>query len=426
MVVVVRVSGQKRKFPLGWLVIGLAVGGAIYWGPGLLGKGGKPPEAAQAEGMPASVASVISENVAPWSEFSGRIEAMGDVEIRPQVGGQITQVLFKDGSDVKRGQPLFTIDPRPYEAEMNRARGAYASAQSAAENARQNFARVQKLVKSKAVSQSEFEASKSALAQAEGALATAKGALQAAEVNLGYAHIVAPISGKISRAEITEGNLVQAGPNAPLLASIVKLSPIYASFELDEQTFLKTIQGVTPDKLKNVPVEVQLSGSDKAISAKVHSFDNQIAAGSGTIRVRAVIENKDGALVPGLFAKVRLAAPEQVASVLIHPTTVGTDQSKKFVLVVNKENKTEYREVKLGPLYDGLQIVTAGLEPGERIVAAGLQRMRPGMPVTPKEVDMRTLKPLAPEAGSETPAAPAEGAPAAPEAAADAPAETAK
>ena len=396
---VTRRSSGKRGFPLGWLIAGLVVGGAIYWGTGLLhndaGKGGP-----QGGGVPASVAEVIAKGVTPFSEFSGKIEAVSAAEIRPQVGGQITQVLFKDGSEVKKGDALFVIDPRPYEAEVERSKGVLASAQSAQLNASQNLKRAKQLIKAKAISTAEYDQLVSAATQAEGAFASAKGALTNAQVNLDYAHITAPISGKISRAEITEGNVVQAGGGAPLLASIVTLSPIYASFDIDEQTFLHTIQGVPASELKSIPVEVGLSGdAGTAIKATIHDFDNQIAPGSGTIRVRAVIANKDGALVPGLFAKVRLGTPQPVNTVLINPVAIGTDQDKKFVLALDADNKAEYRVVTLGAVLDGMQMVTSGLKAGDRIVVSGLQRLRPGVPVMAQMVDMRTLK------GADAPAA---------------------
>lgn len=407
-------SGKRRFSFKKWLILA-ALGVAVFYGaPKLFGHGGTMgPPGAPPPGtpMPASVATVVHKPVMVWTSFPGRIEAAQSVEIRPRVSGQITQVHFKDGAEVKRGDALFTLDPRPFEAEVNRAQGALSAAESAAAKARQEYGRAAQLVKSKAVSQSEFDQKKSASAEADGALASARGALQAAQVNLSYAHITAPISGKISRAELTEGNLVQSGPNAPLLASIVNLSPIYASFELDEKSFLSTIQGVPAAKLKQIPVEVTLAGEHAApIAASIHAFDNQIAPGSGTLRVRAVMENRDGALVPGLFANVRMGKPEETASTLINPLAIGTDQNKKFVLVVNAEGKAEYREVKSGALVDGLQVVNEGLAEGEKIVVEGLQRLKPGTPVIATEVDMTTLKPLnaSPEAAPD--AKPAEAA----------------
>lgn len=394
---------EKRKFPLKWLIAGLAVGAAIFWGPGLLHKGGDaaaPAAAAGAGGPPVSVATVINKPVTQWREFSGILQAVNAVEVRPRIGGQITGIHFTDGGEVKKGQLLFTIDPRPYEAAMISAKGSMTETQA-------TLGRAKKLIASKSISRAEFETAQSAYDRA-------LGNYKAAEVNLDYTRITAPISGKISRAEITLGNLVDAGGQAPLLASIVDLSPIYASFDVDEQTFLSAIQGVPAAKLKTIPVEVALGNQQGAFTkATIHSFDNQIAPGSGTIRVRALLENKDATLVPGLYARARLGSADAAESILIHPAAVGTDQDKKFVIVVNAESKAEYRPVKLGGLVDGLQVITEGLKPGEQIIVNGLQRAQPGTPVTAEPVDMETLKPLNPPA--EAPAAevaPEEGKPA--------------
>ncbi len=377
---------KKRRSPLKWIILAGVAGVAIYYGPKLFGgagdagaAGGMPPGGP----MPASVATVIAKPVITWSEYSGRIEAVSAAEIRPRVGGQIVGVHFKDGEEVKKGELLFTIDPRPYEAAFISAKGAYTQTQA-------NFARLGKLVKSKAISQAEYEAAQSANQQA-------LGNYKAAEVNLEYTKITAPISGKISRAEITVGNNVEAGPSAPLLASIVMLSPVYASFELDEKSYLSAIQGVPTSKLKNIPVEVGMSNdAGTPIKATIHSFDNQIAAGSGTIRARASIPNKEQVLVPGLFAKVRIGSVDQVNAILINPVAIGTDQNKKFVLAIGAENKAEYREVKLGGQTEGLQIITEGLKEGDQIVVGGLQRLRPGAAVTPIPADMATAQPLNP------------------------------
>ncbi len=380
---------KKRGFPLKWLVAGMALGAAIYWGPGML-RGGAPaggPGGAPGGAPPVSVATVIARPVTEWAEFSGMFEAVNRVEVRPRVGGQITAIHFADGEEVKKGQPLFSIDARPYEAAMISAKASLVEAQSV-------LARAKKLIGSKAISRAEFEA-------AQGTYDRALGAYKSAEVNLAYTHISAPISGKISRAEITVGNLVDPAA-APLLASIVDLSPIYASFDIDEKTFLKSIQGVSASKLKTIPVEVGLGNEKGAmIPARIHSFDNQITPGSGTIRVRALLENTDQTLVPGLYARVRLGSADQADLILIHPTAINTDQDKKFVMVVGAENKAEYRPVVLGALDGGLQVVRDGLKPGEQIVVSGLQRAQPGAPITGMPVDMETLKPLNPPAAPE-------------------------
>ena len=394
---------QKKGFPwLRWLMIILLIVAAIHYGPRLFSKGdapaggGAPGAGAAGAGVPVSVATVINKPVTNWSEFSGILQAVHSAEIRPRVSGQIMAVQFTDGSEVKKGQPLFIIDPRPYEATVVSAKGALTQAQAA-------FERAKKLIATKAISKAEFETAQS---QYE----TALGNYNAAEVNLEYTHIVAPISGKISRAELTEGNQVDAGSNAPLMASIVTLSPIYASFDVDESTFISTIQGVSAAKLKNVPVEVSVGNSNSAVmKATIHSFDNQITPGSGTIRVRETLPNTNGLLIPGLYAKVRLGSADMVNAILVNPTAVQTDQSKKFVMVVDQDNKAQYREVTLGEMVDGLEVITTGLQPGEKIVVNGLQRVRPGVPVQGTEVDMLTLKdPNAPA----TDAPPANGAPA--------------
>jgi multidrug efflux system membrane fusion protein len=363
----------------------------------MMGMGGPPP---------VGVAEVVVKPVTEWREFSGMLEAVKSVQVRPRVGGAITDIHFADGEEVKKGEALFTIDTRPYAAEVTRTKGAVATASAAQVNASQEFSRAQKLIKTKAISQSEYEMKASALKQADGALESARGALRTAEVNLGYATITAPISGKISRAEITVGNLVDPSMAQPL-ASIVDLSPIYASFDVDEQTFIAAIQGKPTAKLKTIPVEVAFGNAgNAAVKARIHSFDNQITPGSGTIRVRALLVNDDQSLVPGLFAKVRLGTVESAESVMIHPTAVSTDQDKKFVLVVDEKNTAQYRLVTLGGMVDGLQVVKDGLKPGEKIVVNGLQRARPGTEVLPQMADMKTLVPF--EQPKDAKAAPAD------------------
>lgn len=384
---------RARRFPFKWLVFAVLAGAALAYGRGVFSPGNAAAGAPMA--APVSVAGVVVQPVTQWTEFSGIFEAVHAAEIRPRIGGQIMAIHFADGAAVKKGAPLFTIDPRPYEAELLRAKGTLTTAQSAAANAATEYARATKLVKSKAISQSEFEGRASAARQTQGALESARGALKAAEVNLSYTRIAAPITGKISRAEITVGNQVEAGPGAPLLAGIVTLSPLYVSFDIDEQTYLKTIRGVPAAKLKRIPVEVTLSGGGAAvIPARIHAFDNRIAPGSGTIRVRGLVENADATLLPGLYARVRIGTPDAVEAMLVHPSAIGTDQSKKFVMVAGEGNRAEYREVTLGGMADGLQVVASGLHASEQVIVNGLQRVRPGAPMLPTPVDMRTLAPL--------------------------------
>jgi multidrug efflux system membrane fusion protein len=374
------IEQKKQGFPFKWLMIAAFIAAGVYYGPGLVGDSNGQPQ--QPPAAPVSVATVVVKPVTQWTEFSGIFQAVNAAEIRPQVSGQITAIHFTDGAQVKKGEALFTIDPRPFEAALTTAKAALNQSKAA-------YDRAQKLVKSKAISPAELE-------QAQSAYEQALGVFQTAQVNLGYTAITAPISGKVSRAEITVGNVVEKGSSAPLMASIVSLSPIYASFEIDEQTYLKAIQGVPASKLKMIPVEVGLSNAQGTpLAAKVHSFDNQITPGSGTIRVRAILDNADNTLLPGLYARVRIGSPDPEEVALVHPSAIGTDQSKKFVMVVNPEGKAEYREVTLGDVVDGLQVVTSGLKADEQVIVSGLQRVRPGDLVQGEPVDMTTLKPLA-------------------------------
>jgi multidrug efflux system membrane fusion protein len=376
---------------------------------------------AHAEGPPAmpppppiTMAAVLEKDVTEWNEFSGRIEATDAVEVKPKVSGTIEKVHFQDGAMVKKGDVLFTIDPRPYKAEYDRLMGTLSAAESALTNAKQEIVRAKNLMETKAISKREYDERASALRIAEGNLKAARGGVDAVKLNLEYTDVVAPISGKVSRAEITEGNTVNAGSNAPVLTRIVALSPIYISFEVDEQTFLSHIQNYPPEMLKQIPVQVGLANQkDTPITAAIHSFDNQLDVSSGTIRVRAINDNADGRLVPGLFARVRLGTPKAETRLLINEKAIGTDQSKKYVFVVNDKNMAEYHEVTLGSEVDGLRVVQTGLKAGDKVIVNGLMRVRPGAPVSPELVDMQTGQ--KPDAAPAAPPAPAPEAEAKPE-----------
>jgi multidrug efflux system membrane fusion protein len=322
---------------------------------------------------PVSVAEVIQRNVQLWHEFSGRLVAVDQVEIRPQVSGTIEKVYFKDGAMVQKGDPLFTIDPRPYQA-------AYDAVAARASLAESELKRGAGLIADKAIPQHDFDQRKNNAAIARADLATAK-------LNLDYTHITAPISGKASRAEITEGNLVASGSSAPVLTTIVTSTPIYADFDADEATYIQYIPHNADTS--HIPVMMGLSGeAGTPHTGTIQSFDNRVNTTSGTIRMRAVFDNADGTLIPGLYARIRLGSPGETQSILITDRAVGTDQSKKFVLVVGDDKKVVYREVTLGPVVDGLRVVTDGLKPGEKIVVNGTQRARPGQEVTPEVVPM--------------------------------------
>ncbi|MCD6034677.1 MAG: efflux system, rane fusion protein CmeA [Rickettsiales bacterium] len=344
-------------------------------------------------GAPVSVAEVIEREVQIWSEFSGRLVAVDEVEVRPQVSGLIESIRFKNGAMVRKDELLLTIDPRQYAAEFNRAEGALASAKAQVSLAKTELARAKRLSKDQAIPQREYDERKNAYNVAEANLKSAEASLDAARLNLNYTKVKAPIAGKVGRAEITAGNLVEAGPNAPILTTVVGNDPIYVDFEVDENTFLQ-YAGAGNDT--QIPVVMSLNGkNDLALSGHVESFDNHLNTTSGTIRARAVFDNKDGSLIPGLFVRVKLGTATQAPAVLITERAVGTDQNKKFVFVLGEGNAATYREIVLGSVVDGgLRVVREGLKPGEKIVVNGLQRVHPGQPISPEMVSMDTGQPL--------------------------------
>jgi multidrug efflux system membrane fusion protein len=340
-----------------------------------------PPAAADVD-----VATVLSQTITDWQSYSGRLEAVDHVDVRPLVAGTIVAVHFKDGALVKRGDPLFTIDPRPCLAEVDRAAAQLAAAQARAAYASTDAARADRLLSDNAIAKRDYDEKQNAAREAAAGVKAARAALEAAQVNLSYTNVAAPVAGRVSRAELTVGNVVSAGPNAPLLTTLVSVSPIYVSFDVDEQTYL---QYLGRDRDTAVPVSIGLA-NEKGYSRKgaVTSVDNRLDTSSGTIRVRASIDNADGALVPGLYARVMVGGGEAHPAILINDAAVGTDQAKKYVLVVDAAGKVQYREIRLGGLHDNLRVVTSGLKPGERIVVDGIQRARPIDTVRANMVDM--------------------------------------
>lgn len=333
------------------------------------------------------VANVLSRTVTDWQSYSGRLDAVDRVDIKPLVSGTITAVHFKDGQLVKKGDALFTIDPRPYAAEVDRAAAQLASAQARDVFTSTDLARAQRLIADNAIAKKDFDQKENAAREAVANVKAAQAALETARINLGYTQIVAPVAGRVSRAEITVGNTVSAGAQSPALTTVVSVSPIYAAFDVDEQTYLRYLSKDT--KTNGVPVDLGLANeSGYSRKGTVYSVDNRFDTTSGTIRVRARFDNADGALVPGLYARIRVGGGEPHPALLVDEAAVGTDQSKKYVMVVDQANKAQYREVQLGERHGGLVEIAGGLKDGERIVVNGLQRIRPGDAVTPKVVKM--------------------------------------
>ncbi len=327
--------------------------------------------------MPVGVAKVIVKDINEWDEFSGRLEAVDRVEIRPRIAGTIDSIHFTEGRMVKKGEPLFTIDPKPYEATLQAAKAAAAYANAEWQRARQ-------LMPSHAISRQDYDNKRSAAVNANAMLTKA-------QLDLGYTQIAAPVPGRVNRAEITVGNLVNGGGDAPVLTTIVSLDPIYASFDVDEQNYVRYLHanGDAMAKMASIPVKLALSGdTDFKYEGHIKTFDNELDTKSGTVRARAVLDNKTGALIPGLYARVRVSGTGKHNAILISERAIVTDQNRKLVYVIGPDNKAEAREVMLGPVIDDLRVITSGLQEGDSIVVSGLQRVRPGAPVVPQPAPM--------------------------------------
>ncbi|HEY3600036.1 MAG TPA: efflux RND transporter periplasmic adaptor subunit [Paraburkholderia sp.] len=344
-------------------------------------------EAAPTPAAEVDVATVVQKTITDWQSYSGRLEAVDKVDVRPQVPGTIVSVNFKDGALVKKGDTLFVIDPRPYQAEVDRAAAQLAAAQAHRIYTQADWERAQRLIGDNAIARRDFDEKQNAARESDANVKGAQAALEAAQINLGYTKIVAPVSGRVSRAEITLGNVVSAGASAAPLTTLVSVSPIYASFDADEQTYLQYISQVKNSG--KVPVELGLANeSGYSRSGTIDSVDNRLDTSSGTIRVRARFDNADGTLLPGLYARVKVGGSVPHPALLIDDAAVGTDQDKKFVFVVDKNSHVVYREVSLGSLQGNLRVVKGGLQSGDRIVVNGTQRVRPGDQVRAHMVPM--------------------------------------
>jgi multidrug efflux system membrane fusion protein len=349
--------------------------------------------AANPAAVPVSVSVVAPRETVPWDEFSGRLEAVERVEIRSRVAGAIQEIYFREGALVKQGDLLILIDPSLYGAEVARAEGQVAAAKARLILTKSDFERGQQLTDSRTISQRDFDGRVNAYREAEANLKAAEATLQTAKLNLGYTEVRAPVAGRVGKIEITAGNLIAAGPGTAVLTTLVSVNPIYASFNADEQVVTRALKTLadesTPSEIDRIPVQMATGTSDgMPYKGRMQLIDNQVDARSGTVRVRAVFDNADGRLMPGQFARLAMGQPKAEPTLLISERAVGTDQNKKFVMVVDKDSKAEYREVALGVSIDGMRVVTGGLHAGERIVVNGLQRVRPGAVLAPEVVAM--------------------------------------
>jgi membrane fusion protein, multidrug efflux system len=330
--------------------------------------------------LPVPVATVQETEVATWDEVSGRLEAVERVDVRSRVAGAVHSAHFSEGALVKKGDLLVRIDPDPYAAEVARAQAQVVAAEARASHARNEFQRAKRLWEERAIAQRELDERLNAEREADANVRAAQASLQSARLNLGYTEVRAPVSGRVGRLEVTVGNLVPAGPGAPVLTTLVSVNPIYASFDADEHAVLKIF-----NEAKNIPVEAEtVTNGGRHLRGRLQLIDNQVNTRSGTVRVRAVFDNKDGTLMPGQFVKLRMGRAKAEPAILVSERAIGTDQSKRFVMVVGEDNKAAYREITLGGAVNGQRVVTSGLKAGERIIVNGLQRVRPGMPVAPQ------------------------------------------
>jgi RND family efflux transporter MFP subunit len=383
----------------------------------LTGCGGSAAARAAAVAPPppqVDVAQVVARRVTEFDEFTGRFEAVERVEIRPRVSGYIASVNFAEGREVRKGDVLFVIDPRPYEADYKHAKAQVDQARSQSELAKSERERATKLLQAHAISQEEYDTRVAGLQQADANVEAAQAALDTSALNLTFTRVTAPISGRISRALVTQGNLVTSGQT--MLTTLVSLDPIYVRFDGDEQAYLKYTKlarekakeragatAIHPTTGKAVNSSATQPDAGEAGAAVMVGLadepgyphngvmvfvDNELDPTTGTIRGRARLDNHDRAFAPGLFARVKLMGSSQYDATLVNDSAIGTDQTVRYVLVVGADNKVQYRPVKLGPIIDGLRVISEGLKPGETIVVNGLQRVRPGSPVTPERVVM--------------------------------------
>lgn len=353
--------------------------------------GDKPPTPAAAAAPPVTVAQPVKRTVTDWDEFTGRFEAVEEVQVRARVGGFVTNIEFKDGDMVRAGDLLYIIDPRPFEAVAEQANGQLADARAKVELAKRELDRGLSLVQTSAVSEQVVDQRRQALQASHAAETVAEGVLKAAQLNVEFTHVVAPISGRVSRHLVSVGNLVQGSEgSSTLLTSIVSMDPIYIYFDVDEATYQRNSrlwsEGKRPSSRDTAnPVQVTLTGETKpSHEGKMNFIDNRLDSSTATLRSRAVIPNQDLSILPGQFGRVRLIGSSPYEALLLPDTAIATDQSRKIVFVVKDDNTVEAKAVVLGPLDEGLRVIKDGIKAEDKVIVDGLQRARVGAKVTPQ------------------------------------------
>ncbi len=351
-------------------------------------RGGAP----QPPAPPVTVAPVELKQIVEWDEVTGRTEPVESVEVRPRVSGYIQAVRFQSGQLVTKGDVLFVIDPRWHQAEFDRLEAEAERARVQLDNAKREADRTTQLLANKAISTEEADARVARFHEAKAALLAAQAARDSAKLDLDYTQVRAPVDGRVSRALLTEGNYVSGlAGSATMLTTIVSVNPVYVYADVDEDTLLKfnalaRAKKLETDRDGRIPTELQLADEqDFSHHGYIESFNNRLDPNTGSILLRAVFPNDDGRIVPGLFARIRIPSSERRPALLVDERAIGTDQAQKYVLTLTPTNTVAYQSVKLGPAIEGKRIVRAGLQGDEQIVVNGLQRVRPGMPVTPQQ-----------------------------------------
>jgi multidrug efflux system membrane fusion protein len=376
------------------LAASISVAALVYQLPGTIAAAETDSAAAAPPpAVPVTVTVLENREIRSWQEFSGRLEAIDRVQIRSRVAGAIQGVHFREGALVKAGDLLFTIDPEPFKTAVTQAEGQLASARARLQLTSTEFERGQKLSAGNSISKSELDQRGNALAEAQAAVTTAEAALHAAQLELDYTNVRAPVSGRVGKVEMTVGNLVAAGSTSPALTTLVSVDPIYAAFNVSEETVARAlaelpVSGDALPPIEDIPVEMgTLVDQGTPIKGKLQLISNEVELASGTVAVRAVFDNPGGRLMPGQFVRVRLGQAKAANEIVVSERAIGTDQDKKFVFVVGEDNKVVYRPVILGSISEGGRIVESGLAAGERVVVNGLQRIGPGALVDPQQAD---------------------------------------
>ena len=384
-----------RAWP--WLLLASALPIAMA----LAGCDSSAQEASHLPPPPAvSVATVVTRPVHQWDAFNGRVAPVESVDLRPRVSGYVQRVAFDEGQEVEKGDLLFVIDPRPYRAALEQAQAQLQRARAAARLAQAQDARAQTLIEAQAISREEFEARKAASAQGDAGVRAAEAAVAAARLDLQFTEVRAPIGGRIGRAMVTVGNLAQA--DQTLLATLVSQDPMYVYFESDEQTYLRYAGLAREGKRTRSSNPVRVGLADETgfpHEGKVDFVDNRVDPATGTIRLRAVLPNADRSLTPGLFARVQVEGSGEFDAMLVDDKAVLTDQDRKYVYVLGPDNTAVRKDVELGRMIEGLRVVESGLEPTDRVIVHGVQKVfMPGMPVAPETIAMGAPAPLPPQA----------------------------